>query len=125
MTDAKLAELSAKATQGEWKEAMFSDGLCIYTEREPGVLGERVMKLFRWLGDSPTREKNIEFVTALVNAYRSGKLREVGDGEVVVPMEPTEAMLYATLGCWTTENGGHEACAKDMWKAMLAAKDAP
>lgn len=78
-----LAELDKAATQGEWKEAMFSDGLCIYAEREPGFLGERVMKLFRWLGDSPTREKNIEFVVALVNAYRAGRLREVPEGEYI------------------------------------------
>ena len=61
------------------------------------------------------------FREALVNAYRSGKLREVGDGEVVVPREPTEAMLAAAEKEW------RKGCLNPtihVWDAMLAAKDA-
>lgn len=38
----------------------------------------------------------------------------------MVPIEPTEEMLLATLGCWTQENKGLEACAKEMYRVMLA-----
>ena len=62
-----------------------------------------------------------DWAISVWQAYRSGKLREVGDGEVVVPREPTEAMLAAAEKEW------RKGCLNPtihVWDAMLAAKDA-
>ena len=68
------------------------------------------------------------FREALVSAYRSGKLREVGDGEVVVPREPTEAMLSADAPPGQMDEREGEPLnwkfRRAIYRAMLAAKDA-
>ena len=64
------------------------------------------------------------FSAALVNAYRSGKLRVVVDGECVVPKRLTLAMASAMEeGQITTENGPAYEYLQETWERALAATE--
>ena len=62
---------------------------------------------------------NARFMDELLNAYRAGRLREVPEGFVVVPSQPTTAMLDAL-----TDRMWADHTIWTVWRAMLAAKDA-
>ena len=59
---------------------------------------------------------NARFMDELLNAYLSGKLREIGDGEVVVPRK--------TLAHWRTLVDDNPKDLAPRMDAYLAAKDA-
>ena len=63
---------------------------------------------------------NARFMDELLNVYCAGRLREVPEGFVVVPSQPTTAMLDAL-----TDRMWAEHTIWTVWRAMLAAKDAP
>ena len=73
---------------------------------------------------------NARFMDELLNAYRAGRLREIGEGEVVVPKEPTEAMVDAAVHCLDgkdlsvfTNRSRSRYKMRTRYKAMLAAKE--
>lgn len=76
-----LAALSAAATQGEWQVAAWyhnsgtPDELCgglIEADDSPtGVIDEN------WMQDSESLSRDLDFIVALVNAYRAGNLVQI------------------------------------------------
>lgn len=81
MTNPDLAALSAAATQGEWQVAAWyrnsgtPDELCggfIEADDTPtGVIDEN------WMQDSESLSRDLDFIVALVNAYRTGNLVQI------------------------------------------------
>ena len=76
-----LAALSAAATQGEWQVAAWyrnsgtPDELCggfIEADDSPtGVIDEN------WMQGSESLSRDLDFIVALVNAYRTGNLVQI------------------------------------------------
>ena len=62
---------------------------------------------------------NARFMDELLNVYCAGRLREVPEGFVVVPSQPTTAMLDAL-----TDRMWADHTIWTVWRAMLSAKDA-
>lgn len=81
MTNPDIAALSAAATQGEWQVAAWyhnsgtPDERCggfIEADDSPtGVIDEN------WMQSSESLSRDLDFIAALVNAYRSGNLVQI------------------------------------------------
>lgn len=84
MTNPDLAALSEAATQGEWQVAAWyrnsgtPDELCggfIEADDSPtGVIDEN------WMWDSESLSRDLDFIVALVNEYRAGRLVQIDEG---------------------------------------------
>jgi hypothetical protein len=95
-----LKAMSDAATPGPWKLKLERDpdGDGFLVLPEIGVFDDP--SWFPLFKHGSARE-NMEFIAALVNAYRDGRLHEapppeeVARGMVLVPREPTQAMIDA------------------------------
>ena len=126
MTDEQLRALSERATQGEWAvhsafyphgtkgDVFAKDARDVYdatpicrvvapiSHRETKRIGKAICALqetVRRKSQSPIIEANAAFITALVNAYRSGDLvpRATGDVEVTQADRDAAASVYKAL----------------------------